>query len=804
MTDELRFAIRLWQRDRGFTVTAVLVLAIGIGVSTMLFTILEAHTIRGLPLDRPERVLSISSRDERNVDRGWSWVEFDELRRASTAMSLVAFTSGPAGLSLPDAAPDRIERAFVSGETFSVLGIEPIVGRALLGDDDEAGAPRVVVATETVTRRLFGSAPAALGKTVMVDGEPAVLVGVVRDSSGFPGTAALWQPLNTSTGLDRVSRTAACSAWSAASRTVRTRTSLPPRRGRSRTVSRGASRLERRDPRLRPAHQRTVAGPPRRSSVAGVHRGGCSRAPDRRRQRGAPDDRPRSRARPRGGNQSVARRRQRAHCPAASVIETAVVAAAGGLAGLVLAVAGVRAFALGIPAGTLPYWMAYTNDVRVLAALVAASCLAALIAGVAPAWQAARTDPNATLRSLAPPFAVSRTSRRLTGAFLVAELALGVVMIANVVLAVRTARIEIGTDAALRDSTVITARFSLPARSYPDAAARNAFYDRLVAAVAAAPGTTTFALTSVLPARPAPERRVIARGRESEPPLAVRQVAGDASYFEALRIPLVSGRPFSPADNRAPTRSVLLNDRLARLLFPGGDALGQRVAILPAGAAAAPDWLEVIGIAPAIRQGGQPDVEPTIYVPFRVDLPAAAALLVRTSGGSAVAELRERVRRLDPSLPLFDVATLADAVSDAQWNGRLSTRLLVALTVIAVGLATAGLFAVMNRRVVARRREIGIRLALGATPRRVRRLVVGEAFRYVAVGGVLGVAGAIAWDAVFAPTVRVAEVIRGVRLADPAALAAIGAVLGLVSLLACLAPLGRAQAVDAMSVLRDE
>jgi predicted permease len=805
MLEDIRFALRGCGRDRAFTATAVLVLALGIGVNSVMFTILEAHTIRGLPLDRVDRVLYVSTRDERDLDRGVSWLEFDEMRRAASGIALAAFVSSPAGLSLPDAAPERIERAFVTADTFMVLGVQPMFGRTFRLEDDLPGAPSAVVLAESAWRRTFASDRSALGRTVLIDGEPSVVIGVLRDGAGFPGAATVWQPLGQLAGLERSSP---------ASRVLR----VVGRVRDGSTPNQAAAELRSIAERWAEEHPDTNRGI--RADVVPVNE----------RLLGRPGDpawaafmavgflvlfvaaanvahlmigRGLQRARETAVQSSLGASRIR--IVRQILLEAALLATGGGVAGAALAVIGVRAFERGIPQGTLPYWMAYTLDARVLAALVMVSALTAILAGMVPALQAAGADPIVALKA-GGSITAGVTERRWTGAFLVAQLAISVVMIANVALGLRVARVELPSDTALRDSRVITATVSLPASRYPDAEARLAFHAAVRQALAATAGVLNASAASALPARPIPERQLLVRGREHETPVAVRQVAVGTGYFETIKTPIVAGRSFTDADGGPGRATVLLNERLTRLLFAGAEPLGQHVAFVAPDGTAPPDWLEVVGIAPVIRQGNQAEPEPIAYVPLHSTAPAIASLLVRSSVSSAtmVAELRERVRRIDPGLPLFDVGTLRDSVADASWNGRLSMRLIVALTAIAVGLAAAGLFAVVNRRVLGQRREIGIRIVLGASPAGVGRLVVGAALRQVVLGAGFGVAAVIAWDAVFAPAARSAAVLPGARLADPTVLLTIGVALATVALLACLGPILRAQAVDPVAILRQE
>ena len=218
------------------------------------------------------------------------------------------------------------------------------------------------------------------------------------------------------------------------------------------------------------------------------------------------------------------------------------------------------------------------------------------------------------------------------------------------------------------------------------------------------------------------------------------------------------------------------------------------------------EWLTIVGVAPVIRQRAASEPEAIVYQPLASSPPATISWMVRSelSPEASAAVLRDAVRRLDPNLPLYSLATLGQATSDAEWNGRVSGRLLLALTSIAIGLAAVGLFAVTARAVGSRRREIAIRMAIGAVPSQIRGMVFRQAFRHVGIGVLVGVAFVVAWDAVFMPSARARAVVPGASLTDPYVLLIIAGVLAAITVLSCLVPLGRAQRIEPSTALRVE
>jgi predicted permease len=806
IAQDLRFAVRTLARDRGFAVTTALVLALGIGVNNMMFTILYTHTLRSLPVPGADRVVFVSTRDERNTDRGLSWPEFDEARQAVRGTDLAAFVTGPAALADATRAPGRVERGYVTGELFDVLRIAPVIGRVLTAADDRPGAPPVAVVSQSVWQASFGGDRSVLGHEVSIDGSPVTIVGVVADRSGFPASSNLWQPLANSKNVDRADR--AARVLRVVGR-VHEDHRMDEAMAEIRTVG---DRLSAEHPDAsRGIHTRVVtinerflgrASDPAWAAFMAV--GflvlliAAANAAHLMIARGL------QRAREVAIRSSLGASRWRIFRQL--LLESSVLAAVGGGIGLGFAVAGVRLFKQGIPAGILPYWIDYAIDARVLAALVAVSAVTAVLAGTVPALQASRADVTDTLRNGGARLTDSRAGRRWSGALLVVELALGVVMLANVALSLRVSSASVPSDAALTSDTVLTGLVSLPADRYPDPQSRLVFQDAAREQLARLPGVRGVAMASALPVFPVPERQVVADGQERGDAISVRQVAIGAEYFDVLGLGIERGRAFTSEDDTSGSESVLVNAHLAARLFPDGNAVGRRIALVPPQDTAALEWRTVVGVAPIIRQRPQAEPEPIVYIPLRLLAPATAAILVADDLPAAqiAPAAREALRRIDPAVPLYDVATLGEAVARAEWNARLSQSLLLALTVIAVGLAAAGLFAVINRMVAARRREFGVRLALGASATDVARLVAGNAVKYVAYGAVAGIAAAIAWDAAFGVSARSQTTLPGARLADPIVLLAIAGVLAAVALLASLAPVRRALGVDPLAVLRQD
>jgi putative ABC transport system permease protein len=263
-----------------------------------------------------------------------------------------------------------------------------------------------------------------------------------------------------------------------------------------------------------------------------------------------------------------------------------------------------------------------------------------------------------------------------------------------------------------------------------------------------------------------------------------------------LNVPVVSGRPFDAGEGSPGRLAAVVNERLAARLFPGTDPIGQQFRFVEPGTATAPQWLTIVGVAPAIRQNG--DADAIAYVPIAMAPPATVSILLRASATpeQAASLLRAAAAAVDPRMPLYNMATLHESTRQANAMGRASQRMLLALTIIAVGLGAVGLYAVMTRLVGSRRREIGIRMAIGASPGQVRGILARQAVRYASIGTLAGTISAIGWDMAFAPSVRAREALPGATLADPLVILATAGVVIVIALAASIIPMRRAQAIS--------
>jgi putative ABC transport system permease protein len=800
---DARFALRLMRRNPGFALTAVLVLGIGIGVNNMLFTILDAHTIRGLPIPHSERVLFLSSIDDRGADRGVSLADFEDMRASARHLSgLAAFRSAPMVVAGDGRPPERMDGAYVTADAFTLLGISPIRGRGFQASDDAAGAAAVALLNRDAWLSRYGGDPAILGHPLSIDGTPSTIVGIVPDRSGFPSTAAIWVPLAQAPGIRAEKRD---------DRTLQVfgRLSGEATAGDAIAELAGiADRLAQDHPetnhhirgRVIPIDSRFLGSPTDPVWLAFMTVGfivvliSCANVAN------LMLDRSLLRARELAIRASLGGSRTRLFQQL--LVESAAIATVGATIGLLVAIGGIRVFRSAIPGDALPYWFDYSIDWRVLAALIGVSGLTVLVFGLAPAIYASKTDVVATLKDGGR----SSANRRhgLTTAFLAAQLALSVVLLAHFAVGVRSSGPGLPSDSILDTPTVMTATLTLPPGIYSSNAARAGFYDALMRRVRGVPAIEAAALTSTLPFSNGESKQLVIDGRRLDEGARASSmvISITPSYFDALRLPLLQGRAFDQSDGGPGRESIIVNASFVEEFFPEGGALGRRIAIgdtVPTEGSTVP-WLTIVGISPAVRQRRGRDLDPVVFVPWAAAAPATAALVVRSGldTASLVATLRQHVQAVDAAMPIFRARTLPQVRHDADWNGRLSSGLILFLTFIAVTLATVGLYAVTGHRVSQTQHEIGIRMALGARPGQIARRVVQHTLAQAGIGFGAGILCTALWERVLPPASD------EIGATDVLSLALVGAVLLGAVAIAAAVPVRRATRLDPLASIRAE
>jgi putative ABC transport system permease protein len=806
---DVRFALRMLVRDRSFTLVVVAVLGLGIGTASVQSVLVDAVCIRGLPIPGVDRVLFFGAKDSADRDVALSYREFDRLRTAARDVTDVsAFASAPAVLGDDDRAPDRALVTYGSSTLFRLLREAPHLGRVFEPADDRPGAAPVAILAAGMWRSRYAGDPAVVGRTVRVNGTPATIVGVMREPFRFPSVTDVWMPLSSMAGIATERRTARA-------------LTVVGRMNDAAALAGVRSQMAAEAARLAHDYPATNAGIALDAKPINERYNGrltdavwiafalvavivlliaCANAANMLLLRAA------ARSHEIAVRASLGASRWR--IVRQLLVESALLAALGGLLGAALAAFALRGINALIPENTLAYWMRFRLDLRGLALLCGVCAATVMVFGLAPALHVARTDVTDAIKSGGRGgFGVVR-GRRWTALCLAAECGLTMVMLAGLVVSVRTT-LDAGRQfVAVKPDGVLTTWVTLPADRYSTVDARRAFYREIEMRVSQIAGTSAVAMATALPLGGATPRTLAIDDRA---PAADRTaptawtVTVSPRYFDAVGIALTRGRAFGDRDGLRGYETAVVNQPFADEFFRGEDAIGRRIRLTePDVPAADAVPLTIVGIVPPVRQRvTSADPDPVVYLPLAAAPPASAVLFVRgpSSAATAAGPLREALRGVDPELPMYRTMPMSDALDGVQWNGRVSEWLLYSITVVAVALASLGLYAVIAHAIVQRSREIGIRVALGATRRRIVSMVLRQATLHFALGSTAGVLCVLAFARLTSGdgSVRAA----GYQITSPSTLLLVGLVLALITLAASVAPAWRACRLDPARTLRE-
>jgi putative ABC transport system permease protein len=812
---DLLFAVRRLSGDLRFTSAAILGLGLAIGANVMVFTFINALLFREVPFEQSEQLAWIQSRDSRGRMAGLSHAALEEYRASARAFEGLAATIGsPLNLSDEDRAPERVQGCYVSANAFTLLRTRPILGRGFLPEDDRAGAPPVIVIGHDLWVSRYGGDASIVGRTIRVNGAPTTIVGVMPVDFRFPLIAAAWQPVALFPGIATLPRDARMfNPFGRLSAGVTLEAALQE-------LNTTAARLGREFPAT--DKDITIEGLPMNKRGAGavsvlytlmgavafVLLIACANVANLLLARAA------HRAREIAIRSSLGATRWR--IVRQLLIESLVVAVAAGVVGYAFSTWGVRLFGvifavreLGGTAATMPYWLNLSADRRVFLFLAGVCLVSTVLFGLAPALQVSKTNINDVLKDGAKGVAGHVRSRRWTGALLIAELALTLILLAGTGLLVRSFVSLYRAVARVESRDVVTARVALPLQKYATQAARVAFFERLAERVTANPGVVSFAVASELPFMPVPgaPRDVTIDGRvpvPGETPASVSSVFVTPRYFDVVGLPLVRGRVFTDADGSAGQTTAIVNQRFASMHFPDADPIGHRVRLTAPGPAAreAP-WLTIVGVAGSLPTlSAEREPAPMVYTPMRGETAGGrvAALLVSGRAGTAAttALLRDEVRSLDGDLPLYFVQTVGDIVDFNTYSLRVIGEMIGMFALIALVLASVGLYAVTAHSVAERTNEIGIRIALGALAPQVAWMFMKRTLAQLAIGLPVGIAGALATGQLLR------RFLVNTPTHDPLTLVAVALLLAGIALVACLLPARRATRIDPVVALRYE
>jgi predicted permease len=818
---DVRYALRVLRQRPGYSIAAVLVLALGIGANTAIFSVVNAVLLRPLPYPEPDRLTFVWHVPPPDAFPGMTqfavspanFLDWQRQSRSFERMALMQFRSfnisGQTG-------PETLRGAGVTPGFFDVLGVQPILGRTLRPEEDVRGQHRVVVLSERLWTRRFGGDRNILGRKLSLGGEPFTVVGVMGPAFRLPQYAELWTPL----------------AWTDEERAVRNNhnaTVIARRRSNvdlqtaNTEMTVISRRLEQQYPEdnkswgavVIPLHQDLVADI-RPSlmvllgAVAFVLLIACAnvanlvlaRTVGRRKEIGV-----RLALGASGGR--VLRQ---------ILCETAVLGVAGGLLGLLVASAAVKLIVAYF--GTaLPEAMAVRLDVPVLAFTLLLSLATGLVVGAGAAWRLTRTNVSDALKQGLSRTDADYSGTRTRNALVVVEVALSLMLLVGAGLMVRSLYHLQNADMGMDPRNVLAAAMILPQARYDTPEKQTRFYDRVLERVRALPGIESASLTASVPLSGDSGNWPIAIEGRPAPPVSqqptVVGVIASPGFLQTLRIGLVSGRDLADSDISSQTMAspatasiasdvsgrptaVLISQSMAKHFWPNQDPLGARLKCV-----FLPDtMLQVVGVVKDAKIDALDALAPrdVMYLSFRQLQNGFMQLMVRTTSSPLVhiGAITKAVHELDPEQPVVDIRTMDEVAMGSISRRRFTMLLLASFAGLALVLAAVGIYSVLSYAVRQRVREIGIRLALGARPADVLRMTVFNGMRPTLVGVVIGLAGAAAISRLLS------SFVFGISGTDPATFASVVALVLIVGLSASLLPAYRATMIDPIKTLRDE
>ena len=805
---DLRYAVRLLGRNRGFAATAILTLALGIGANSAIFAVVHAVLFRAPVYPRADQVVAVTRVTSQAQDEAHSAADYVDISRESRSFSaLAAYSQNILDLTSDNTEPERMPGAQVGASFFDVFQVPALVGRTFSAERDDPRGERLVVLGHGLWQRRFGGDRSIAGKSVRINREPYTVVGVMPPAFQLPGDAEAWTMASGPVPTPPLSVEGELLAnrevhyFNAVGR-LRDGVSLEQARAELTAI---ASSLASRHPQTN-AGQGFTAIPFRELTTGDARTGllillaavgfellvACANLAGR------------MLARATGRRQELA---MRAALGAARwrlvrqlLIESLVIGVAGGALGLLLASGGVDLL-LALAPQNLPRVEDVGLDATVTLFTLALGVGASLLFGVLPAAHAARSQLLPVLRSGETRVA-GRRSRRTMSALVVAEVALGVILTAGAGLMVSTLLSLQRVEPGYLTEGIVRVPLPVPATRYGTSDQQAEFYSQLLERLAADPTTRLSAAVF-----PPPLSGASASGGlqiEGRPPMTDRErpVAAitwvSPGYFKVMGIPLRRGRDFDARDAVGTPLVALISETAAGRLWPGEDPLGKRFNFGSPGDA---EWITVVGVVGDIRHKDlATGPQPVTYFPIRQSALPLMTIMVRSDAGAGpvASAVRAAVRQLDPDLPVGDVRLFSDFVADSIGEPRLRATLLSAFAAAALLLAAVGVYGLLSYSVAQRAREIGIRLALGASPRLVYREVVAGGVKLALGGLAVGVPAALALSRL------VESQLFGIGAADPVTFAGVTMLLLSVALAASIGPARKVLRIDPASALRAE
>ena len=797
---DLRLGLRQLLRYPVASAVCILTLALGIGANAAIFSVVEAVVLRPLPFKNANRLVDLTEYKSRGVDSsGVSYPDYLAWKEQNTVFEqTAAYFLIKASNDIVLGGPFSTERerySTVTNSFFSILGVQPAVGRGFSANDELPGSETVFLVSDALWRNVFGADPRAINKNYLLDGESYTLIGVMPPEFDFPKGCGIWLPTSTigDSGLhDRVSH-----AYHVLGR-LRSGTTLSQAEAQIEAIQEGlAKAFPNTDAdwhvRAKPLLNEIV-GEVQTSLFVLLGAVGftlliaCTNVANLMLARAL--------AREKEFAMRSALGADRTRLLRQSLTETLVLVFISVILSFAFAKWGLQ-LAFLLTSVHLPRMQSFRLNVPVLAFASSVAVLATLLAGLVPALQASRPRLQGALRDGRQGDGLSVRSRRLRGVLVVSEVALALLLLCGAGLMLRSFLYLNRVNPGFETEHSLTMKIALPGAAYPKMEQTRTYLDRLIERLQALPGVQSVAAASTLPLSGESDWGTFLIADGTIPDWAQasaadwRGVSGD--FFRTLRIPLLRGREFTPADEKN-QNTIIINEAMARKFWPGTDPIARRILT---GHQDRP--LEIIGVVGDVKGAGlNAAAKPEMYTPLRGFWYAFLVLRTNQEPFALTSAVRQEIAALDRGVPVYQVATMDQLLSSSLATQRFNLFLLVLFAAVALGLAAIGIYGVLAFSVSRRTHEIGIRLALGACPGDVLRLVVRQGMQLVITGIALGIAGALAL------TRLMASMLYGVSATDPATFILVSVLLVMVALIACCVPARRAMRVDPMAALRME
>ena len=803
LLQDLRYAVRTLIANPGFTATAVLCLSLGIGLNSAIFSVVDGVLLQPFPYPDADRIVVLNSTNQRaGVNRaGLSWLDFRDVRDQTTTLStLAAFTGRSLTVSDGSSEPERFNGAAISSTLFSLLGTPPALGRDFTERDDHAGAERVVMLSDEVWKLRYNGDRSIVGRSISINGFPHTVIGVMPPRFMFPETQRLWvtlAPYYESTPRDA----RALQVFARLKPGVSAEQASTDIRG---VVARLAATYPKENENwgavIRPLRDWMI--PDQVELVILAMMGAvtlvlviaCSNVANLLLARASVRHREISiRAALGAGRLRIIRQ---------LLTESAIIGLLSAPLGIVLAKATLALLDRGIPPDSIPYFIHWALDSRSIAYTLGISLLTGLVFGMVPALHATRSNLQDSLKEGARGSTGGRRAWMRNG-LVVVEIAMSLVLLIGASLFVRSflnlQNATVGFDTA----PLMTLRFYLPGANYEPAGAKERRVQDIVRRVEGLPGVQAAFASNFVPlgaggggGNVIVEGKSVARGEEP----GITFIGATPRLRQTLNVALTSGRDITESEETTRTPVALVNQTMAKQLWPAEDPIGRRFRVT---GDETPEWFTVVGVIADFRHGqgtSNRPVFPSAYVPYSFAPSLNTGLVVRVAGDPArlTTAVREQIRLADPALPVFQVRTMETLRQFSFWQYKLFGWMFSTFGAVALLLAAVGVYGVLSYSVSQRRQEIGVRMALGAGRGDVLRLVIGQGVTLAAIGIGAGVFAALG------VTRFIKTLLYNVTASDPASFSAVAIFLAVVAVIASYVPARRAMAVDPIIALRND